>query len=108
MPDNEITPLKPGDKVQIVTGTDKGKKIIGGKFTIGNDGGKITELPLDGKEYKYVFVVTDIFGNKFFSDMATFKMTKTYEELLAHPLSDRHFAARVTKIEPYKAKYSGK
>ena len=107
MPDNEITPLKPGDKVQIVTGTDKGKKIIGDKFTIGNDGGKITELPLDGKEYKYVFVVTDIFGNKFFSDMATFKMTKTYEELLAHPLSDRHFAARVTKIEPYKAKYSG-
>ena len=101
IPDNDITPLKKGDKVQIVTGTDSGKVILGDKFKIGKDGGKITELPLDGKIYKYVFVVKDLFGNTFFSDMATLEMTKTYDELKNNALPDGEYAAKVIKIEPY-------
>ena len=65
------------------------------------DGGKLSEIPLDGKEYQYVFVVTDIFGNTFTSDIATFEITKSYDELLKNPLPDETFAAKVTNIEPY-------
>ena len=71
------------------------------EFTIGDDGGVISEIPLDGKEYQYVFVATDIYGNTFTSDMTTFKMTVSYNELLNNPLSDGTFAAKITNIEPF-------
>ena len=62
---------------------------------------EITEVPLSGSTYYYVFVATDIFGNTYYSDMATFEMEYTYDELLEHPLPDGVFAGKVTKIEPY-------
>ncbi|MBQ6558081.1 MAG: hypothetical protein IJL81_01780, partial [Clostridia bacterium] len=107
LPDGDYRELKKGDKVQVLT-----EKVIDGgrtvekfseEFTIGENGGKISALPLDGKTYRYVFVATDIFGNTFTSDMATFEMTKNYEELLKDPLPDGEFAAKVTAIEPCEA-----
>lgn len=105
LPNNDIIPLKKGDKVQVVTDTvlENGtpKENYGKEFTIGDDGGIISEIPLDGKEYLYVFVATDILGKTYASDMATFKMTVNYDELLENPLPDETFAAKVTNIEPY-------
>ena len=62
---------------------------------------EITEVPLSGKTYYYIFVATDIFGNEYYSDMATMKMKYTYDELLKNPLPDRTPAADVINIEPY-------
>ena len=105
LPDNDIIPLKKGDKIQVVTDTvlEDGttKENYGEEFTIGDDGGVISEIPLDGKEYQYVFVATDIYGNTFTSDMATLKMTVSYEELLNNPLTDGTSAAKITNIEPF-------
>jgi hypothetical protein len=102
LPDNEIIQLKEGDKVQLITDivVQDGRvtENYSDEFTIGKNGGEITELPLDKKKYQYVFVATDIFGNKFYSDTATFEMTKSYEELLKNPLPDETFAAKVSKI----------
>lgn len=107
LPDNEIIQLKEGDKVQLITDivVQDGRvtENYSDEFTIGKNGGEITELPLDGKEYQYVFVATDIFGNKFYSDTATFEMTKSYEELLKNPLPDETFAAKVSKIRKTNA-----
>ncbi|MBQ7670456.1 MAG: hypothetical protein IJS45_07030 [Clostridia bacterium] len=64
---------------------------------------EITEVPLDGSTYYYVFVVTDIFDNTYYSDMATIEMEYSYEELLEHPLPDGVFAGKVTEIEPFEA-----
>ncbi len=106
LPDNDITPLKAGDRVQVVTDAmlENGisKENYGKEFIIGDDGGTISEIPLDGREYQYAFVVTDIFGNTFTSDMATFEMTVSYDELLNNPLPDGTYAAKVTNIEPYQ------
>ena len=106
LPDNDITPLKAGDRVQVITDTmlENGisKENYSKEFIIGDDGGTISEIPLDGREYQYAFVVTDIFGNTFTSDMATFEMTVSYDELLNNPLPDGTYAAKVTNIAPYQ------
>lgn len=106
LPDNDIIPLKSADKVQVVTDTvlvnSEPEENYSEEFTIGEEGAVISELPLDGKEYKYVFAVTDIFGNIFTSDMATFEMTVSLNDLIKKPLPDGTYAAKVTKIEPYK------
>ena len=75
-----------------------GEEFKCGKLTFDKD---ITEMPLDGTEYQYVFRATDIFGNVYYSDMATMKMKYTYDELLENPLPDRTPAAEVTNIEPF-------
>ena len=76
-------PVQPkGDKVQVVTNV------------VTEDG---TEQETFGEE----FVATDIFGNTFYSDMATFEMIMSYDELLKNPLPDGKCAAKVTKLEPY-------
>lgn len=110
LPDNDIIPLKEGDRVQVITDTVlTGKETVENfseEFVIGSNGGEITEKPLDGKEYQYIFVATDIFGNTFTSDMATLEMIYSYSELLEHPLPDETFAAKVTKIEPYNTETS--
>ncbi|MBR3424367.1 MAG: hypothetical protein IKG80_07765, partial [Clostridia bacterium] len=59
------------------------------------------EVPLSGSTYCYVFVATDIFGNTYYSDMATMRMKYTYDELLNSPLSDRTPAADIVNIEPF-------
>lgn len=106
LPDNDIIPLKSADKVQVVTDTvlvnSEPEENYSEEFTIGEEGAVISELPLDGKEYEYVFAVTDIFGNTFTSDMATFEMTVSLNDLIKKPLPDGTYAAKVTKIEPYK------
>ena len=99
-------PVQPkGDKVQVVTNvvTEDGteQETFGEEFVIEKDGGEITELPISGKKYQYVFAATDIFGNTFYSDMATFEMIMSYDELLKNPLPDGKCAAKVTKLEPY-------
>lgn len=63
---------------------------------------EITEIPLSGNTYYYVFVATDIFGNEFYSNMATLTMDYTYEQLLNNPLPDGVNAARVTDITTYQ------
>jgi hypothetical protein len=68
----------------------------------------ITEIPLDGSEYQYVFFATDIFGNVYYSDMATMKMKYTYDELLKNPLPDRTPAADIVRIEPFDLQISVK
>ena len=92
LPSNDFVPLQPGDRVQVVTGVvldgDNPTEILGDEFVIGGDGGSITEIPLDNGEYQFVFVATDIFGNTYTSDMATFE------------LSDGK--ATLTKVEEYK------
>ena len=77
------------------------EEIFGEEFTLSEKFGEISELPLDGQTYQYVYVITDIFGSSFFSDMATFEMQYTYGELLENPLPDDSYAAMVTGIEPY-------
>ena len=62
---------------------------------------EITEAPLTGSTYYYVFVATDIFGNAYYSDMATLEMEYTYDELLDNPLPDGVFAGKVTNIGAY-------
>ncbi|SDB57026.1 hypothetical protein SAMN02910317_02967 [Ruminococcaceae bacterium FB2012] len=106
IPSKDTFELKPDDKIQVATGITMGengklKTIFGEEFVLGDKGEEITELPLDGKIYQYYFVVTDIFGNQFASDTATFEMTKTYEELLNDPLPDGEYAAKVTNITEY-------
>lgn len=104
LPDTDIKPLKQGDKIQVVTDVtmEKGmpKKHYGKEFTIGENGGEIREQPLEEKQYQYTYVMTDIFGYTFISDMATFEMTLSYDELLNNPLPDGSYAAKVTDIKP--------
>ena len=61
----------------------------------------ITEMPLDGDEYRYYFVATDRFGKQIASKQATFRMKMSYDELLANPLPDGTYAAEVVDIRKY-------
>lgn len=107
LPSGDYNELKKGDKVKVLTETKtvdgKHTEIYSDEFTIGKDGGKISEIPLGGQSYQYVFVASDLFGNTITSDTATFEMTKSYKELLKKPLPDGEYAAKVTKTEKYKA-----
>lgn len=108
--DRGITPLKEGDEITVMckrlepestktfddTELSEGETII-----IGSDGGKIAELPLKSPSYYYVFVVNDIFGNRFYSKTADMKMKYTYEELLENPLPDGEYAAEIEEIFEY-------
>ena len=109
IPDNYIYQLEADVKLKVLTERlvkgGKTQDIYSEEFEVGElyDEGNpaVTEMPLEGKEYQYVFFATDIFGNVYYSDMATMKMKYTYDELLKNPLPDRTPAADVTNIEPY-------
>ena len=58
----------------------------------------ITEEPLESTDYLYLFVITDIFGGKHYSDTAWMRMTVSAEELNEHPLPDGTYAACVDII----------
>lgn len=94
LPVNDMESLKEGDRVQVVTDavTVNGRttETLSEEFVIGEDGGSITEIPLDDGEYQYVFVATDIFGNTYTSDMATFELSGG--------------SAKAIKVEEYKVK----
>lgn len=112
IPDNYIYQLESDVKLKVLTEKiikdGKTQDVYSEEFEVGElyDEGSpaITEMPLDGNEYQYVFFATDIFGNVYYSDMATMKMKYTYEELLKNPLPDRKPAADITSIEPYQTK----
>ena len=76
--DNDIIPLKKGDKIQVITDVLIDKENVenyGEEFVI-NDSGKISENNLDMNKYQYVFILSDIFGNTFTSNIATFENNK--------------------------------
>lgn len=109
IPDNLIYQLESNVKIKVLTERvvkdGKTEDIYSEEFEVGElydlENPSVTEMPLDGKEYQYVFIATDIFGNVYYSDMATMKMKYTYDELLKNPLPDRTPAADITSIEPY-------
>lgn len=107
--DKQIVPLKPGDTVTVLQ-----KKIDpmadvtvaaaplseGETVTIGEDGGEISALPLeDSSQYRYIFIADDIFGNRFYSDTASFQLRYTYEELLNDPLPEGVCAGEIVDIQ---------
>ncbi len=105
--DKQITPLKEGDEITLLCKKINPESIIpieetelseGETVIIGSDGGEIKELPLKDKNYRYVFIVTDIFGNRYYSDTANMEMKYTYDELLENPLPDGEYAADITDI----------
>ena len=106
LPQTGYEDLKKGDKIQVISGVKmedgKLKMIPGEEFVIGEEAEEISEIPLAGKEYHYYFVATDIFNGQIASKLATFEMTKTYEELLKDPLPDGTYAAKVVDIREYK------
>ncbi len=108
MSDKELTLIKPTDEItayypyrEVTLAADgewyfgeitmREEKVPGGEYIIEED-------PLENEIYIYQFVVTDIFGRVYYSDAAGMLMTKTYEELKAHPLLDGEYAARVDTV----------
>ena len=83
LPVNSFVTLKSGDKIQLAEEItlSRGTPAIqyGKEFALEydnkneNDNECIADALLDGSSYQYVFVVTDIFGNTYFSDTATFE-----------------------------------
>ncbi len=99
----EITPLKAGDQITILSrqidASDYMTALTRGEtITIGADGGVVSEIPLSQKNYQYVYAVTDIFGQVYYSSTAIFEMQYTYEELLQNPMPDGTYAATVSVI----------
>ena len=109
IPDNYIYQLESDVTLKVLTERvvkdGKTEDIYSEEFEVGElydlENPSVTEMPLDGKEYQYVFIATDIFGNVYYSDMATMKMKYSYDELLKNPLPDRTPAADITSIEPF-------
>lgn len=106
--DKQIVPLKEGDRITALRKSidptedrtiEDAELSDGDTIVIGQDGGNISEMPLKEYYYRYVFVVTDIFGNRFYSDTASMEMKYTFEELLEDPLPDGEYAADITDIE---------
>lgn len=105
--EKQVTPLKEGDEITVLRRQINPESLIpieeaelteGETVTIGSAGGEIAERPLNKTHYRYVFLVTDIFGNTFYSDTATMEMKYSYEELLATPLPDGAYAADIVDI----------
>lgn len=109
IPDNNIYQLESDVKLKVLTERlikdGETQDVYSEEFEVGElydeANPSVTEKPLDGKKYQYVFLATDIFGNVYYSDMATMKMKYSYDELLENPLPDRTPAADVINIEPY-------
>lgn len=99
----EIKPLKSGDVITVLSRQiDQGDYLTSLRkketFIIGEDDGVISEVPLSQQYYQYVYAVTDIFGNVFYSHTAMFEMQFTYDELISNPLSDGEYAAKIDVI----------
>ena len=108
LPVRDYETLKDGDTLLLTAGYKtegiRTLRVPGDEIKIDSSfENRLEELPLDGKEYQYYFVVTDIFGDQFTSKLATFEMTKSYEELLKDPLPDGEYAGKVINVEdnPY-------
>ncbi len=106
--DKQIVPLQEGDRITVLRKSidpaqdrtiEDAELSDGETVVIGKDGGEIGELPLKGVYFSYVFIATDIFGNRFYSNTARLEMKYTYDELLANPLPDGEYAADIVAIE---------
>ena len=114
IPDNYIYQLESDVTIKVLTERlvkdGKTEEVYSEEFEVGElydeANPAVSEMPLDGGEYQYVFIATDIFGNIYYSDMATMKMKYTYDELLENPLPDRTPAADVINIEPFDLEIS--
>lgn len=105
MSDKELTLLQPTDEIKTykpyrnISLDDAGELVFGEKGVWDEEVPQgeyvIEEDPLRDKAYIYQFVVTDIFGREYYSDIACLFMTKTYEELKDHPLEDGEYAAKI-------------
>lgn len=108
MSDKEITKLTAADKIEAYYPyqtlkinaegfaeysevTDRVQAVPQGEYGI-------TEEPLAASDYQYQFVITDIFGREYVSDIAWMSMTKTAEELKNNPLPDGEYAAEVAVV----------
>ncbi len=106
MPDKGFRALKPDDDVgvYVIEGSPADYDDVDGddepeKVPKREDGYQITEEPLKGKYYLYMFDFTDIYGRSSEELVcAIFRMTKTYDELKNNPLPDGEFAAEVIAI----------
>ena len=105
--EKQITPLKEGDEITVLRKQldpdsdipfERVELSEGETVVIGSDGGEVKELPLKESYYQYVFIVSDIFGNQFYSNTALMTMKYSYEELLEHPLPDGAYAADIRDI----------
>ena len=96
LPDSEIEQLQKGDRVQVVTGVtyENGDAVENWseEFTITEEDDFLAWEPIEEREYQYVFIVKDVFGNTFVSDMAAFRLAE-----------DHSF--EVYDIEPYTMGY---
>ncbi len=103
LPSKQVTNLKKGDKVVALkkcvsladysTYYDKSDE-----FEIGDEL-LVSEIPLSDQYYQYVYVVTDIFGNEFYSKSAGFEMKYSKESLEEKPLKDGEYAADIIYID---------
>ena len=103
LPSKQVTSLKKGDKVVALkkcvsladysTYYDKSDE-----FEIGDEL-LVSEIPLSEQYYQYVYVVTDIFGNEFYSKSAGFEMKYSKESLEEKPLKDGEYAADIIYID---------
>ena len=77
LPVNAFHMLKNGDKVQLASEViiKNAAPVIkyGEEFIVSEDDCDIIERSLDGTIYQYLIMATDIFGNTYFSDTATFE-----------------------------------
>lgn len=110
----EMGQLEEGDSVTVLSehmnegeysvSIEKGDSVI-----IGENGGVISENPLRDAYYQYAYVVTDLFGNRYYSKPAVLEMEYTYDQLLENPLPDGEYAAKVIALgdAPEKLIYDG-
>lgn len=103
LPSKQVTPLKKGDTVTVLkkcvslsdysTYYDKSDVFIIGDECV------VSEIPLSDKYYQYAYVVSDIFGNTFYSKSAGFEMKYSKERLEENPLQDGEYAADIIYID---------
>lgn len=102
LPDGDMTALCKGDRVQVITDITYSNGEVtenwSEEFTIGEVDDAIKWMPLSDDKYEFVYVIKDVFGNTFMSDMATFEASKKDE---ADPVP----SFKVTDIQPYTLGY---
>ena len=70
-----------------------------------NNDYEIIEDGLDGEALLYQYVVTDIYGKKYYSDVAWFTMTKTREQINNSQKLNGVYAAKPTSVIPAEGKF---
>ncbi|MCQ2978831.1 MAG: clostripain-related cysteine peptidase [Clostridia bacterium] len=66
---------------------------------------EITEDGFDGECYAYQFIVTDIYGKKYYSKAALMEMTETREQINEHERLNFEFAGKAIEVIETNGKY---